>query len=184
MAIKANGYQTYKRICPGCGRRIEDDEMLLGVSNHGDGRTWHDECWDNRHKKVEQENREKKERQAILNTAKKYLGNSANEALINQQIDKYKSEGKKFQGIKLTLDYWYGTQGGTPSKANGGIGIVDFIYDEAAQKYREKMDRKRAQKAQLADQSKHDNFLNMERKVPTKIQQPHLPVNEVYFHLD
>ena len=183
MAIKVNGYQTYKRICPGCGQGIEDDEMLVGATNHGN-RTWHDECWNNRHKKAEQEDKEKKLREDILITARKYLGSSANEKLINQQMDRYKSEGKKYQGIKLTLDYWYGTQGGTPGKANGGIGIVDFIYNEAAQKYKEKLDREKAQRLQLADQGKHDNFLNMERKVPTKIQQPRLPVNEEHFHLD
>lgn len=183
MAIKVNGYQTYKRICPGCGQRIEDYEWVQ-TTNHGDGRTWHDKCWNNRNKKIEQEEKEKKERQIILDTAKKYLGNSVNEKLVNQQMDRYKSEGKKYQGIKLTLDYWYGTQGGTPSKANGGIGIVDFIYNEAAQKYKEKLDREKAQRLQLADQGKHDNFLNMDRKVPTKIQQPRLPVNEEHFHLD
>lgn len=183
MAIKANGYQTYKRICPGCGQGIEDDEMLVGATNHG-SRTWHDECWNNRHKKAEEENREKQERQAILSTARKYLGSSANETLINQQIDKFKEQGKKLQGIKLTLDYWYGTQGGTPSKANGGIGIVEFIYDEAGQKYREKMARDKAQKRQIADKAGHDNFSTMERKVPTVVYPPHLPVNQEYFHLD
>lgn len=183
MAIKVNGYQTYKRICPGCGQRIEDYEEF-NTTNHGDGRTWHDECWDKRHEKAEKEEKEQKQREEILKTARKYLGNSMNEALVNQQIDKFLEDKKKLPGIKLTLDYWYGTQGGTPSKANGGIGIVDFIYDEAAQRYKEKLARKKAQKKQVASQSSHDNFSTMARKVPTKVRPPHLPINEEYFHLD
>jgi len=54
---------------------------------------------------------------------------------IDKQINELMTEGKSIEGIDKALKYWYSVRGEDPSKANGGIRIVSFIYKEALDYY-------------------------------------------------
>lgn len=48
-------------------------------------------------------------------------------------IDKYLKNGMTMKGIFLSLKYFYEVQKGDKEKANGGIGIVPHVYEDAKQ---------------------------------------------------
>lgn len=56
---------------------------------------------------------------------------------ITLQIKKYMQDHPEYtySGIKRTLQYFYEIKGNSIEKANGGIGIVPWVYDEAKRYY-------------------------------------------------
>lgn len=53
--------------------------------------------------------------------------------MCEQQMNKMIKEGRTLKGILFSLKYFYGIRHGDWLKGHGGLGIVPFIYDEAAQ---------------------------------------------------
>lgn len=55
---------------------------------------------------------------------------------INKQIQVYHDENNfSYSGIHKSLVYFYEVKGNSIAKANGGIGIVPYVYDMAKQYY-------------------------------------------------
>ena len=56
---------------------------------------------------------------------------------ITLQINRYLQEHPEYtySGIKLTLEYFYKIKKNPIEKANGGIGIVPWVYEEAKRYY-------------------------------------------------
>ena len=56
---------------------------------------------------------------------------------ITLQIQKYMQDHPEYtySGIKRTLEYFYKVKGNSIEKANGGIGIVPWVYEEAKRYY-------------------------------------------------
>ena len=56
---------------------------------------------------------------------------------ITLQIKKYMQDHPEYtySGIKRTLEYFYEIKGNSIDKANGGIGIVPWVYEEARRYY-------------------------------------------------
>lgn len=51
---------------------------------------------------------------------------------VNKQIKTYVNDKNySYSGIHKTLKYWFEIKKGSLEKANGGIGIVPYVYDEA-----------------------------------------------------
>lgn len=51
---------------------------------------------------------------------------------INKQIKDYREKNQyTYSGIHKTLKYFFEVRGNSIEKANGGIGIVGFVYDDA-----------------------------------------------------
>lgn len=66
----------------------------------------------------------------------KLLGKEANKARINKQIKEYTTEHNyTYSGILKSLVYFYEVKGNSIDKANGGIGIVPFVYQDAYNYY-------------------------------------------------
>ena len=60
------------------------------------------------------------------------LGNEYKPARVKKQIKSYKEEyGYTYSGMLKTLKWWYEIKGNSKDKANGGIGIIPFIYQDA-----------------------------------------------------
>ena len=54
------------------------------------------------------------------------------DARIRKQIKQYREEyNYTYSGIRKALIYHYEIKGGDKSKANGGIGIVPYVYENA-----------------------------------------------------
>lgn len=53
--------------------------------------------------------------------------------MCEQQMKKMVKEGRTLRGILFALKYFYGIRHGDWLKGHGGLGIIPFVYDEAAQ---------------------------------------------------
>lgn len=83
---------------------------------------------------------EKTQEEIDLEQLEKYIMNLFNEPYINVKIRKqlkdYRKEYKyTYSGMLKTLTYWYEVKGNSIEKANGGIGIIPYVYDSACQYY-------------------------------------------------
>lgn len=83
--------------------------------------------------------------QTIILYCHNIFGDDGDYSRIGGQIKKYIKEGKTYNGIYLTLKYWFEVRKGNISKSNGAIGIVPYIYEEA-RKYWKQMEPKRVPK--------------------------------------
>ena len=55
---------------------------------------------------------------------------------VKKQIQKYKEEyGWSYLAILNSLKWWYEVKGNSKEKANGGVGILPFIYEDAKKYY-------------------------------------------------
>lgn len=66
---------------------------------------------------------------------KQVLQTSYNKAKIDKQIKQLLKEGKTTVGILRTIEYWYDIKKSSAEQANGGIGIVSYVYGEAMNYY-------------------------------------------------
>lgn len=66
------------------------------------------------------------------------LGENKSSVKINRQIKEYVDDlGYSYSGILRTLKYFYEVKQNPIDKANGGIGIVPFVYPQARNYYYE-----------------------------------------------
>ena len=73
---------------------------------------------------------------ALTEYAKNLLGNDYNAARVKKQIKDFKEEyGYSYSGMLKSLVYFYEVKGNSKEKANGGIGIVPFVYNDAYNYY-------------------------------------------------
>lgn len=81
---------------------------------------------------LSQMSKEEKDEQLLNEYIKELFGANANWLLIRKQINKYKKENNyTTSGIYKTLKYFYEVKRGDITKANGAIGIVPFVYEQA-----------------------------------------------------
>lgn len=119
--------------CVYCGKYIyRDDEFDYSPVGT---RYAHDSC-------IRRVTIEADGRNAIHEKVKDICGTEYSRSRVEKQIDQLLDNGRTLDGILKTLDYWFDVKHGDPSKANGGIGIVDFVYGEAMGYY-EDQERKR-----------------------------------------
>lgn len=120
-------------ICPKCGLRFDRDKIQavkVSARRYGHATCYPDNTDFMPIEKVDEELIKLKE------YIKKLLGNAYNEARVNKQIKEYKEEkGYSYSGILKSLVYFYEVKGNSKDKANGGIGIVPFIYQDAFNYY-------------------------------------------------
>ena len=92
----------------------------------GNGKYVHAEC-----QELEQ-NREKTDKEQLEEYIKDLFQISYIDPRVKAQIKKYVEEyNYTYSGIKKALIYHYEIKGGDKSKANGGIGIVPYVYQNA-----------------------------------------------------
>ena len=72
----------------------------------------------------------------LINYAEQLLGKDYNAARVKKQIKDFKEEyNYSYSGMLKSLVYFYEIKGNSKEKANGGIGIVPFIYNDAYNYY-------------------------------------------------
>lgn len=71
------------------------------------------------------------EEEKIFNKCKELFGGYYNKARIQKQLKKFYDDGLTKEGIYNAIEYWFDIKNEDVSKANNGIGIVPFVYDEA-----------------------------------------------------
>lgn len=66
----------------------------------------------------------------------KLLGEDYNRARVNKQIKDFKENyDYSYSGMLKTLIWFYDIKGNSKEKANGGIGIIPFVYQDALNYY-------------------------------------------------
>lgn len=72
----------------------------------------------------------------VMDFARDHFGQEANYQLIQRQLNSYiTNNGYTYNGILKSLIYYYDVKNNPTNKANGAIGIVPYIYEEAKRYY-------------------------------------------------
>ena len=96
----------------------------------GQGKYAHEQCY------VIEENREKTDKEKLENYIKSLFKISYIEPRVQAQIKKFVEEyNYSYSGIQKALYYHYEIKNGDKTKANGGIGIVPYVYQSAFNYY-------------------------------------------------
>lgn len=118
-----------KRIlkCYYCGEQFDANQVPFVQVNSR--RYAHKEC-------AEKAQNEKSQEEKDLALLEEYIKNLFNISQltpkIRKQISTYHTEKNySYSGIYKTLKYWFEVRGNSIDKANGGLGIVPYVYDQA-----------------------------------------------------
>ena len=117
-------------ICYYCKQKFNrDKESFVQVSAR---RYAHQKCAEEHENSISEE---EKELAKLYEYIKNLLGEDYNAARVTKQIKDYQKDGMSYSGILKTLIYFYEVKGNSKEKANGGIGIVPFVYQDAYNYY-------------------------------------------------
>ena len=122
---------AHKCKCVYCQNIFDRDKLpFVQISER---RYAHKECAD---KFQSQKTQDEKDYDALADYIEKLFGVGYISAKIAKQIkDMRTTYGYTYSGMLGTLMYWYEVRGGVLEKANGGVGIVPYKYDEAKEYY-------------------------------------------------
>ena len=115
-------------VCAICKERFDRDKYpAVLVSSR---RYAHASCAG---KLTPEEKQKEDERKALETYIIKLFNLEHMDGRITLQIKKYMQDHPEYtySGIKRTLEYFYEIKGNSLDKANGGIGIVPWVYEEA-----------------------------------------------------
>jgi hypothetical protein len=111
-------------ICSFCKKPLsKKDPDCVMLTN---GKYVHEAC------KSLEENREKTDREKLEEYIKELFDLSYIDPRVKAQMKKYVEEYNfTYSGMQKALYYFYEIKGGDKSKANGGIGIIPYVYKDA-----------------------------------------------------
>lgn len=118
-------------VCLYCQERFDTEKEPFVKPNKV--RYAHKSCAENKEK-------EKTQEQKDLEALEKYIMQLLNEPYINAKVRKQIKEFQKqynytYSGMLKSLVWFYEIQGEKTDKANGGIGIIPYIYNKACDYY-------------------------------------------------
>lgn len=124
---------AHKVKCAICGETFDRDKISFIQVNSR--RYAHKDCYD---KQEAQEKHNIEARKELEDYVKQLFNITSLTSKISRQINKYISEYHyTYEGILKTLKYWHEIKGNDTSKSNSGIGIVEYIYEDAKKYYYE-----------------------------------------------
>ena len=113
--------------------KIEFDRDKLPYTQISERRYAHKECAD---KNYIPKTKDEQDYANLVAYIEKLFGIGFVSAKVAKQIKDYRVQyGYTYNGMLGTLVYWYEVKGAAIDKANGGIGIVPYIYDQAKEYY-------------------------------------------------
>lgn len=84
----------------------------------------------------------------------------------NALVTKYLNEGMTYRGMIYSLVYFYEIKRNDKSKANEGIGIIPYIYEEAKKYYnKDKIAEQKAEAALEKNKEEREQLKNITRQV-------------------
>jgi hypothetical protein len=111
-------------ICAFCKKPLSKKDANCVMLNNG--KYVHKEC------QALEESREKTDREKLEDYIKTLFSLTYIEPRVKAQIKKYVEEyNYTYSGMQKALYYFYEIKGGDKSKANGGIGIIPYVYQDA-----------------------------------------------------
>ena len=124
--------------CAICQKMFDRD--VIQAVKHGSRRYSHYDCEPEGEIVPLPKKKEKTEEEQQLDELKKYIslkyGNKANWVLITKQIkDFHENKKYSYSGMLKSLIYFYDVKNNSVEKSNGGIGIIDYMYNDAYNYY-------------------------------------------------
>lgn len=117
-------------VCPVCNKKFDRDKTEFVKEGR---RYLHIECAQTAEERL---SKEEKDKRALNQYIMQLFGTEYVNPRIQTQIRKYTSEnGFTYAGILMALKYFYEVRHGDIEKAHGGIGIVEYIYQDAKNYY-------------------------------------------------
>ena len=116
--------------CVGCDiyfYRSQEENVLIK------NRYWHKKCYEEH--KLEEEKSSKAIKELEEYICKLFNIDYVNARIQKQIKDMISQYHFTYSGIHGTLKYWYEVKQNSLEKANGGIGIVPYVYEAASQYY-------------------------------------------------
>ena len=112
--------------CVFCNQQFDrNEEEFVAVNNR---RYAHKKCYD----AVQDE----KDYEELINYIKKIFKYTSISAKVTRQITDYKKQyGFTYSGMKKALVWWFEVKKNSVEAANGGIGILPYIYNDAKTYY-------------------------------------------------
>ena len=92
----------------------------------------HQHCAEKHEKNITQEEKDEEE---LYEYIKHLFGKNYNYMKIKKQVESFRKMGYSYNGIKLSLKWFYEIKGNSLENANGGIGIVPYVFNDAKQYY-------------------------------------------------
>ena len=122
---------AHKVKCVYCGKVFDRDKVAcVQVSNR---RYAHKECSEGEMQRLSKEELDKQKLEEYI---VKLLGADYVTARVHKQINQYVKEYNfTYSGIHKALVYFYEVQKHSTDKANGGIGIIPYVYEDAYKYY-------------------------------------------------
>lgn len=125
------------RVCNGSIDRDKETDWINPKTNM----FYHTSCYNDYEKKKQEAannlNLKMEEEEFWLEIIWEYLTRDLkigpNFAKLKKQFDSFVKKRMTPKGIYFTLRYFYEKKGGDPTKAEGGIGIVPYLYEEGTQ---------------------------------------------------
>lgn len=112
--------------CPVCQLMFDRDKCEFV---HHKNRYYHKVCYDNIMEKQQIDNKEQVD---LENYIMEMFKTTCLSARVRKQIKQMREEyNYSYSGIHKSLIYFFEVKGNSIEKANGGIGIVPYIYQEA-----------------------------------------------------
>lgn len=114
-------------ICAYCNQKFDRDKEPFRP--FGARRYMHEKCFNIQQSKLSQDEKDYNE---LIDYIKALFNTNTINKKISTQIKEYRETYKyRYLAIRDTLRWWYEIEGNSIKDANGGIGIVPFIYDQA-----------------------------------------------------
>lgn len=123
-------------ICPKCGQKFDRDKIQavqVAARRYG-----HATCYPDNKEFIPlvKTKEEDEDYVKLMDYINKLFGKNANYAQIKRQLKIYTEENKySYSGIMKSLIYFYQIKGNSIDKANGALGIVPFVYQDAYNYY-------------------------------------------------
>ncbi len=117
--------------CVYCGKTFDRDKVPFIQVNAR--RYAHQDCSQYEDEKIKKEEEDKKAlEQYIINLLKIDYINAKIRKQLNTYIEQY---GYSYSGMHKALIYFYEIKGNSVEKANGGVGIIPYVYQDAYNYY-------------------------------------------------
>lgn len=146
--------------CPVCQEQFyREDVPFIKIKN----RYYHQSCYEAQEK---EKSEEEKERELLTEYIKKLFNISVLTVKINKQIKDLLEKNYSYKGIRMTLMYWFDVKGNSIEKANGGIGIVPYVYEQALIYWKS-----------IWEAQQYNKSMNSER-IEIPVREIHIPIPE------
>lgn len=119
--------------CPYCGLSFDRNDPSIEWVKPNPRRYAHKSCYENHQKTMTQEERDIEE---FYQYTKKLFGSDYNYMSTKKLAERYVKENKySYSGMTKALKWFYEIQHHTTENANGTIGIIPYIWENAYQYY-------------------------------------------------